>query len=72
MPTFLDLLGSYGWLAFGFLGGLVSQPGAAGHFHAAFLTNFEARVGDDIAYCDDFSTLSGRLLMLHALYIVGS
>ena len=53
MPTLLELLGSHGWLAFGFLGGLVSEPGAARHFYAAFSVHSEALGGDDVAFFDD-------------------
>jgi len=48
-PTLLELLGGDGLLG-GVLGGfLVAEPGAAGHFHAAFFIDSEALGGDDIA-----------------------
>ena len=53
MPTLLELLGSDGCLPFGFLGGLVAEPGAAGHFYAAFFVDSEALGGDDVALFDD-------------------
>ena len=49
-----------GWpSAFGFFGGLVAEPGAAGHFHAAFFVDSEALGGDDIAFFDDVFDVFG-------------
>jgi hypothetical protein len=53
MPTLVGLFSSDGRLAFGFLGGLVSQPSAAGHFHTAFFVDSEALGGDDVAFFAD-------------------
>ena len=42
------------------LGGfLVAEPGAAGHFHAAFFVNSEALGGDDVAFFDDILNVFG-------------
>ena len=42
------------------LGGLlVAEPGAAGHFHAAFFVDSEALGGDDVAFFDDVFNVFG-------------
>jgi hypothetical protein len=46
MPTLLELFSCDGWLGFGFLGGLVSQPSAAGHSQAAFFVDVETDTVD--------------------------
>jgi hypothetical protein len=38
---------------------LVAEPGAAGHFHAAFFVNSEALGGDYVAFFDDVFDLFG-------------
>ena len=72
MPTLLELLGSDGCLAFGFFGGLVAEPGAAGHFHAAFFVDSEAFGGDDVAFFDDVFDVFGAafgLMMDSAIFL---
>ncbi len=59
MPMLIELLCCDGWLGFGFLGGLVSQPSAAGHFYAAFFVDSEALGGDDVAFLDDVFDVFG-------------
>ena len=44
---------------FGFGGFLVAEPGAAGHFHAAFFVDSEALGGDDVAFLDDVFNVFG-------------
>ena len=48
-----SLFSGDGLHCFGFLGFLVTKPGAAGHFHAAFFVDSEALGGDDVAFFDD-------------------
>ena len=45
-----SLFSGDGLHCFGFLGFLVAEPGAAGHFHAAFFVHSEALGGDDVAF----------------------
>ena len=55
-----SLFGSDGlWIRFGLLSGLVSEVGAAGHFHAAFFVHSEALGGDDVAFFDDVADVLG-------------
>ena len=53
IPTLLELLGGDGLLLVGFGGGLVAEPGATGHFNAAFFIDSEAFGGDGVAFFDD-------------------
>ena len=50
MPTLLELVCSDGFCGGG---GLVAEPGAAGHFHAAFFIDSEALGSDAVAFFDD-------------------
>ena len=59
MPTLLELFCSADRLALGFFGGLVSEPGAAGHFYAAFFVDSEALGGNDVAFFDDVFDVFG-------------
>ena len=60
MPTLLELFGGDGLLGFGFLGSLVAEPSAAGHFYAASFVHSEALGSDDVAFFDDvFDVLGG-------------
>ena len=59
MPTLFELFCCGGLLRFCFLCGLVAEPSAAGHFHAAFFVNSEALGGDDVAFFDDVFNVFG-------------
>ncbi len=50
--SFSGLFGR-GAVGLGFSGFLLAEPGAAGHFHAAFFIDADALGGDDIVLLDD-------------------